>query len=177
MNYWRGYLLAGKYTTSASLGCSVSYVGREFYASHNGGGVANHVETNRRQDSFRLNPAWIYFSPMPRGGNNQWGGTQGQKAEYAGGQIFAPHWNRDLDKSLPSARGHGGNHVPMATCPPVWIWYRNGSKFFEVPHRREKSKAIGGSMRQMYTANNYLFSDGSVDFVEKEPGWIRPSDF
>lgn len=61
MNYWRGYLIAGRYSPSTVLGCPAkSYVGQTFQASYNGGGVHNQVEINGQGDTFRRNPAYVW---------------------------------------------------------------------------------------------------------------------
>lgn len=151
-NYWRGYLLAGHYAPATALGCPAkSYVGQTFRASYNGGGVVNQVETSAQAESFRRNPAYVWYGPGSVSAENV--------RDYAGGNLAGP-WNQSL-----------GNHErrgPLITCPQVWIELTpggGGTKTFEPSHRpRWRVAGLSSGLASMPYAQNVGFSDGSVAF-------------
>jgi prepilin-type N-terminal cleavage/methylation domain-containing protein len=151
-NYWRGYLLAGNYAPATALGCPVkSYIGQTFHASYNGGGVINHVETDRQGASFRRNPAFVWYGPGTVNAENV--------RNYAGGNLGGPS-NRSL--------GSHERRSPLLTCPQVWIEFTpggGGNKTFEPAHRpRLRVAGLGSGMVTMPFAECVGFSDGSVAF-------------
>lgn len=151
-NYWRGYLLEGNYAPATALGCPVkSYVGETFYASYNGGGVVNQVETDRQGVGFRRNPAFVWYGPGTVNAENV--------RDYAGGNLAGP-WNQSL--------GTHERRSPLLTCPQVWIEFTPGAgglKTIEPAHRpRLRVAALSSGLATMPYAECVGFSDGSVAF-------------
>ena len=163
------------------LGCPVKdYRGETFYASHNGGAVTNHIETSRTQDSFRRNPAFIWYGPSMFSTDNV--------AIYAGGNIYTlgwgvdPSWSTDPDYTSLYTRKRG----PLFDCPLVWLAYTGGVKYFETPHRTNWDCSQPGShpdtpawatMATYRWAGNVAFTDGSIEFHERpEGGWFDPTE-
>jgi len=159
MNYWRGYLL-DLGSDSQALGCDAkSYVGKGegvygFRTSYNGGGVSNHIETSASLDSFKANPAFVWFGPAIY--------STGNVNEYAGGNLEVPGWG-----SVSGAKANYEERGPLWTCPQVWNWYAPGSqKHFSTSHR-EWDIVKGGSLKPLGFCGNVGYTDGSVFFFEK----------
>ncbi len=155
--YWRGYLLAGNYIPSTALGCPVkSYVGQTFQASYNGGSVNNQVETNPQGDSFRLNPAFVWYGPGSVNAANV--------SCYSGGNLVGPY--------DPWTVNYYDQRNPLITCPQVWIEFTpgtGGNKTFEPSHRPNwRVTNVGGCIDQVPFAENVGFTDGSVQFYTKQ---------
>ena len=170
MNYWRGYLIAGGYATFRQLGCPVKdYRGEPFYASYNGGGVTNYVETDPRQDSFRQNPAFVWFGPGLYDPYNV--------AVYAGGTFNAPwgvvpSWSTTPDYTATWQRKRG----MLWTCPMVWLTYTGGAKYYERPHRLSwgysDTNVEGSTLHYHPWVGNIAFTDGSVETREYPAGGL-----
>lgn len=155
MNYWRGYLIAGRYSPSTVLGCPAkSYVGQTFQASYNGGGVHNHVEINGQGDTFRRNPAYVWYGPGSLNADNI--------SDYAGGNLAGPAYE---------PAGAYDKRTPLFTCPQVWIEFipgGGGNKTFEPSHRpRWRVTNHGGGLKPLPFAQNVGLTDGSVKFYTR----------
>jgi len=152
-SYWRGYLLGGNYAPATALGCPAkSYVGQTFQASYNGGGINNQVETNGQADSFKRNPAFIWYGPGTYNADNV--------SEYSGGNLAGPYY--------PWTSDYYSRRNPLITCPQVWIEFTpggGGNKTFEPSHRpRLRVANLGGGLKPMPYAENVGFTDGSAVF-------------
>lgn len=112
MNFWRGYLIAGRYAPSTVLGCPAkNYMGQTFQASHNAHGasrwVFNHVESDGAGPSFRRNPVYVWYGPGSYNAYNV--------SAYSGGNLIVPHY--------PTSRVYDQRN-PLMTCPQVWVQSR-----------------------------------------------------
>lgn len=146
-NFWRGYLLdAG--TSPDLLGCPyTNYNGQAFYASYNGGGVKNHMETNATSVAFRRRPAFIWYGPGTYNMDNV--------RSYAGGNMLNSTWS--------TTNVRFDRYGPVITCPQVWVTYTGGQKSFEPSHR-PGLRATGLTLAANPVAANTGFTDGSVRF-------------
>jgi hypothetical protein len=148
---WRGYLLDAGFTADI-LGCNATdYRGRAFYASYNGGNVANWRETSRTHVNLRRYPAYVWYGPGTYSTDNV--------RSYAGGNILigGGKWSQTTIRM--------DLYGPLFTCPQVWTTYSGGQKTMEPSHRSNLS-VTGLSATQWPVAANVGFSDGSVRFFE-----------
>jgi hypothetical protein len=151
MCWWRGYLVAQGEDTKI-LGCPFTdFRGKQFYASYNGGGVRNHVETNNRSDAFRRNPAFVWYGPGAY--------DTGNVRYYAGGNIHVPGWSQGQIKYE--------RFGPLFCCPQVWIEYSGGNKGFQPSHRPQWFTDGVGATAWPF-AGNVAYTDGSVKFFTHE---------
>ena len=169
MTYWRGYLIAGNYASSISLGCPVKdYRGRTFYASYNGGGVCNTVETSGGASTLRQTPAFIWHGPAIFDSYNV--------SVYAGSCLSLPDWGVVPSWSTTPAYTSvfGAKRGPLWCCPMVWLTYTGGVKTYELPHRQRwgfsDTARQGSSLDNHPWAGNVSFTDGSAGVRERPKG-------
>ena len=164
--FWRGYLLDAQFARPTMLGCSAyDFRGEPFVSSYNGPGgqsPSNWVETNPAQDSFKQNPAFVWYGP---GSSNASGDNV---AVYVGGNLTwgarpFPHYTKH------KARG------PLITCPQVrqhLFSFPGGVAHvpFSIPHRWKFGTNVAASLTTCRFAGNIGFTDQSVGYYERPNG-------
>lgn len=166
-NWWRGYLLAGKYATVTTLGCNFTdYRGSAFFRgphrlADGWGQACNQIEWDRTCTTFRQYPAFVWWGP----------GTVPAKVNAC--HEFQIDTSSFADSPVGSdtvCTDYRGSRGPLLTCPRACLTeYWNSYYWWDAStHRPDQIQTKCGvgvtNLYQYGYAQNVGYSDGAVRF-------------
>ena len=168
-NWWRGYLLTGKYAKADTLGCPVTYYKpganpdyfrAQHYLGDRWGQAINQVEYSRTADTCRRYQAFVWWGP----------GTRAAQAVYQQGlQMRTTGFTNALGN--PDADGCSlwtGKRGPLFSCGRTSLTeYWNSYYWWDASKHRPKRFFVktGIGVTNIYCygyAENVGYTDGSV---------------